>query len=528
MRREQAFLQAVVESPDDDAPRLIYADWLDEHGDESRAEFIRLQCALETLPPDAPERPDYEQREQELLNRFAWTWAESLQPQDNEWVYRRGFVERVEMNLQTSRDSILSVLEKAPIRHIRDTSLFCDGAGLVEALPHLDRLTGLELWGLYSLSTPHLQSLLESSHLQNLRTLILHHDRNGRNAAEGVLLAGLQSPYRANLEELAIGVDGVWRGPSRKVLRAIAASPYLRNLRKLNLSNAGDAGNRPEMDLETVRALGESPNLAGLEELDLGSASFSQAVWDEVLRWPWLTQLKWLRLHYARQIRPGTTITVAELQDVPAYRTAFESRVPKVDWETEAISPWEEDTCWRGFSWTGLSQQHLFSMWPYVQSRDYEGLESAIRKDCCRFESTEAAAGIDCLPYAAYEHELSNGLRRAMAAVVELTGAGAIYLRVQADSHWSSEFLVARDAPREPFSVHDASPYVRSLAVFRGPTFPEAARLHELYALRGPLDPGGASHYLLARLIAAFGRCVSQTDALVPVYFSCRHAVFRM
>jgi uncharacterized protein (TIGR02996 family) len=26
------FLRAICESPDDDAPRLVFADWLDEHG----------------------------------------------------------------------------------------------------------------------------------------------------------------------------------------------------------------------------------------------------------------------------------------------------------------------------------------------------------------------------------------------------------------------------------------------------------------------------------------------------------------
>ena len=33
----------------DDAPRLIYADWLSENGDEARAEFIRVQCELDDL-----------------------------------------------------------------------------------------------------------------------------------------------------------------------------------------------------------------------------------------------------------------------------------------------------------------------------------------------------------------------------------------------------------------------------------------------------------------------------------------------
>ncbi len=39
----RAFLDAIVADIDDNAPRLIYADWLDEQGDSNRAEFIRVQ-----------------------------------------------------------------------------------------------------------------------------------------------------------------------------------------------------------------------------------------------------------------------------------------------------------------------------------------------------------------------------------------------------------------------------------------------------------------------------------------------------
>jgi uncharacterized protein (TIGR02996 family) len=33
MTPDEAFLQAVVETPDDDTPRLVYTDWLEERGD---------------------------------------------------------------------------------------------------------------------------------------------------------------------------------------------------------------------------------------------------------------------------------------------------------------------------------------------------------------------------------------------------------------------------------------------------------------------------------------------------------------
>jgi uncharacterized protein (TIGR02996 family) len=44
-----AFLQAILESSDDDTPRLAYADWLEEHGDPDRAEFIHMQGLLARL-----------------------------------------------------------------------------------------------------------------------------------------------------------------------------------------------------------------------------------------------------------------------------------------------------------------------------------------------------------------------------------------------------------------------------------------------------------------------------------------------
>ncbi|WP_439625976.1 TIGR02996 domain-containing protein [Gemmata sp.] len=43
---EAGFLAAICAAPDDDTPRLVYADWLQERGDEARAEFIRVQCEL--------------------------------------------------------------------------------------------------------------------------------------------------------------------------------------------------------------------------------------------------------------------------------------------------------------------------------------------------------------------------------------------------------------------------------------------------------------------------------------------------
>jgi uncharacterized protein (TIGR02996 family) len=40
MTEERAFLMAILERPDDDNTKLVYADWLEEQGDP-RCEFLR-------------------------------------------------------------------------------------------------------------------------------------------------------------------------------------------------------------------------------------------------------------------------------------------------------------------------------------------------------------------------------------------------------------------------------------------------------------------------------------------------------
>jgi uncharacterized protein (TIGR02996 family) len=55
---EAAILRAVCDRPEDDLPRLVYADWLEDHAGYTpdpdaagtRAEFIRVQVELARAP----------------------------------------------------------------------------------------------------------------------------------------------------------------------------------------------------------------------------------------------------------------------------------------------------------------------------------------------------------------------------------------------------------------------------------------------------------------------------------------------
>src|SRR5688572_25485946 len=78
MTDADSFLEAIRASPDDDLPRLVYADWLEEHGEQAHAEFIRLSChiAQETLPPD--DRRELRRRRFELFGQFRAAHSQAM------------------------------------------------------------------------------------------------------------------------------------------------------------------------------------------------------------------------------------------------------------------------------------------------------------------------------------------------------------------------------------------------------------------------------------------------------------------
>src|SRR5262245_2924557 len=80
MTTEADFLHAIRRSPEDDSLRLVYSDWLEEHGQPERAEFVRLQVELGPMRFEI-DRPRVRQllaREEELLRAHAEKWLGRL------------------------------------------------------------------------------------------------------------------------------------------------------------------------------------------------------------------------------------------------------------------------------------------------------------------------------------------------------------------------------------------------------------------------------------------------------------------
>jgi uncharacterized protein (TIGR02996 family) len=66
MTDRDALYRAILAHPDDDTPRLVYADWLQENDRSEEAEFIRIGCQLESLPPDHHDYVELLVRQEEL------------------------------------------------------------------------------------------------------------------------------------------------------------------------------------------------------------------------------------------------------------------------------------------------------------------------------------------------------------------------------------------------------------------------------------------------------------------------------
>ena len=78
MSERDAFLRTIAANPDDDAPRLIFSDWLEENGEPERAEFMRTQCELASSKPSEKRRHALRVRERELLDAHRHEWCQAF------------------------------------------------------------------------------------------------------------------------------------------------------------------------------------------------------------------------------------------------------------------------------------------------------------------------------------------------------------------------------------------------------------------------------------------------------------------
>jgi uncharacterized protein (TIGR02996 family) len=336
MSPEETFLTDICEHPEDDAPRLVYADWLDEHDQTERARFIRVQCALARLPQDDPARPEREAAEEALLLEHGEVWLGPLGEFVSEPTFHRGFVEAGCVAARHLISHGERIFRLVPLRHLRlALGKTRDNAARVAACPYLARLRGLELdplWG-SEVGDKELAELLRSPHLVNLEELRLRETRADKRALAALRTGAMtrlkvldlcHNNFRTALRELTAGpppfrlevlnlaINGLnatmmrvladWPGLARvrdlslggnfigaAGARALAASTFLGALRTLDVHGCG-------LKAAGMRALAGAPTLAGLSTLHLESNGIGRAGLEALLASPHLDGLRGLHL----------------------------------------------------------------------------------------------------------------------------------------------------------------------------------------------------------------------------------------
>jgi uncharacterized protein (TIGR02996 family) len=304
--RTAGFLAAILAEPDAADHRLILADYLQDHGNPDRAEFIRLQVRLAhtRAEDDITWWADHD-RAQALLARHEEEWTGAVKPLVRESSFRRGFVEHVTLSARRFLEEGERLFELAPVREVclREVSA---SASQLFASPLLRRLRSLDLSNSF-FGEQAIARLCESPHLERLEALHLGYDRisvtgqrrllHARNlpALRELNLSGNRPPISldaledgpllAQLEALDVGINPLGDAG----IHRLAALPTLARLRRLGL-----AGTNP--GVTGVRRLVRSPHLTNVEELNLGNNRMHRERLDTLLNQCRLPRLRTLSL----------------------------------------------------------------------------------------------------------------------------------------------------------------------------------------------------------------------------------------
>src|SRR5262249_24161530 len=253
---KSGFWKAICAAPDDDTPRLVFADYLDEQQDATRAEFIRAQCESERLEPGDPRQIELEIRAAALLQEHRAVWVEELP----KWVrrdrvcFRRGFPNGIEPNANQllrnasalAHRTVIEDVSAAPsgrrapndraasprpprLRQSRN-----NGGGLAALRPLLAAMTGLSGLNLYypcqydgDTRTTHFAELLALPSVRRLTRFTLYLGENDPSAVRRAMLAALAAAPFENLRELTVHPESL---PSVS-LAALVRAPWAGGLR---------------------------------------------------------------------------------------------------------------------------------------------------------------------------------------------------------------------------------------------------------------------------------------------------------
>jgi uncharacterized protein (TIGR02996 family) len=294
----EAFLKRILAYPDDDAPRLIFADWLEDQAaahqarsrtaispalewTPERGRFIRIQIALARLREEAAREVELTglskrdnalnnliQEEQELESKYHAEWIVPFQGLATGAMFRRGFVEQVNVVAKDLIHHAPELFAASPLRHIRLIDVGDSLPGVFNC-QLLTRLAALTIHGSH-VGLPLARVVARADYLAGLKTLNLTSNDFDDESVQHLAA----SPVVANLEELDLSKNDLGETSAQ----AMAASPQLRNLRTLELRNnklgpVGAEAIAGSERLANLKYLGLSTNEIGIARLQTLSRS---------------------------------------------------------------------------------------------------------------------------------------------------------------------------------------------------------------------------------------------------------------
>lgn len=317
MYNHAQFLQAILDQPEEDAPRLVYADWLEEQGDP-RGEFIRIQCQLDALTEVDPDFRELYAREQQLLRKHKEAWLGPIADWTVSAKLYRGFCQNVAVGVRKFLKHRSGLFALAPIRNVNLIQLRYNQVQEVAACSEWQRVRGLE-FSSYDLDAEALRTLFDSPFWTNLKSVALSRTRLCGSGLS--VLAGLRCLDRVqrlnltfnglqdhdveslldltrlkNLRELRVTNNRL----SSAAMAILAANPNFTRLSRLilNYNDVGDSG---------LEALADSPHLSSLTDLSAVFARVSDRGVQALAESPSISKLTRLSLEH-NDLRQSITL----------------------------------------------------------------------------------------------------------------------------------------------------------------------------------------------------------------------------
>lgn len=197
---EEAVLRkAVIENPDDDAPRLAYADWCDKRGDP-RGRFIRVQLELAPIEYDqnSPNRRPLGNESRRLLDKHGHEWMPSQDPHILSCDMHRGFVAGIDITAASFLSHFADISALYPIQYVNIINLIPHAhAVLTSSL--LRRLTSLTV-SEGDITDDDIKAFAQNQFAQNIWWLVLSDNHITQVGVEALIT----SPFLTKLSFVAL------------------------------------------------------------------------------------------------------------------------------------------------------------------------------------------------------------------------------------------------------------------------------------------------------------------------------------